>query len=237
MKIALATLVGVLLLCGTVATADVFITDYYGFNWETTPSGPYVPWQAGNVYQMVGVVDAILPPLTFNSVVNEYTFTMMGHVQRGPATVVGSGFDLRGAYTVYQILYFDGGTMSIYEDPAKNSTFAPNPTDPLNLDVPEKFVDGTLYLDAVCLGLYAIINRYDVSGDEIGSFETLLDFTGGSHVGEIGGIGVDGYSFAGLTKNPHASIPVGYRERVDGQQFVTATEPTTWGGIKSLYAK
>lgn len=235
MKIGLVALVGALLLCSAVASADVFITDYYGFSWETTPGGPYVPWQPGNLYQMVGVVDAILPPLTYNPALNEYTFVMDGHYQRGAATVVGSGFDLRGAYTVYQILYYDGGTMNIYEDPSKNSLFTPNPTDPLNLDVPEKFVDGTLYLSSTCYGLYAIINRYTVSGDEIGSFETLLEFTGGSHVGEIGGPGSHGYSFAGLTKNPHASIPVGYKERIDGQQFVTPVEPTTWGGVKNLY--
>lgn len=235
MKIGLVALVGALLLCGAVASADVFITDYYGFSWETTPSGPFVPWQVGNLWQMVGVVDAILPPLTYNPALNEYTFFMDNHIQRFNAQVVGSGFDLRGAYTVYQILYTDGGTMNIYEDPSKNSVFTPNPASPTNLDVPEKFTDGTPYLTATCQGLYFIVNRYNVSGDEIGSFETLLTFTGGSHVGEVGGPGTAGYSFAGLTKNPHASIPVGYKERIDGQQFVTATEPTTWGGIKKLY--
>ena len=110
------------------------------------------------------------------------------------------------------------------------STFPPNATSP------STFTDGTLYLDATSNHWVAYINQY-TTGDEIGSFETDLVFTGGSHVGEVGGAGSTGYSFAGLTKNPHASIPAGYKERIDGQEFVTGTKSSTWGAIKSLYTR
>ena len=222
----------------TAAVADTFITDYYGFSWETTPSGPYTPLQAGNTYQMTGTIDALLPPLTFNTSTNEYTFVITGGVQVGPAVVAGSGSDFRGPYTTYQVTYADGAGFSIYEDPIAGGTHYNWGTFPPNATSPATFTDGTPYLTATSRNWVAYINVYSsgsYAGQEIGSFDTDLTFTGGSHVGEVGGVGATGYNFAGLTKNPHASIPAGYKERIDGQQFVTPVQPSTWGGIKQLF--
>ena len=71
---------------------------------------------------MVGVVDAVIPPLTADFVTNEYTFVITGAVQQGAAVVTGGGTDLRGTYTSYQISYANGARFEIYEDPAKNNT-------------------------------------------------------------------------------------------------------------------
>jgi hypothetical protein len=236
MKLGLAGLAGAALLVAAVAQADVFITDYYGFSWETTPSGQYVPLQSGNTYDIDGVVDAILAPLTSDFQHNQYTFAIQGGVQNGPAAVVGSGVDFRGAYTEYQVGYFDGANFSVYEDPLAGGTSANWGVNPPNATSPSTFVDGSPYLTATTRNWASYINVY-TNGQEIGSFEMDLTFTGGTHVGEVGGPGTTGYSFAGLTKNPHASIPTGYKERIDGQQFVTPVQPSTWGAIKKLYAK
>jgi hypothetical protein len=232
MRKALVTLVGLLLLVSAPALAQYqFITDYYGFSWEEPVGAP--PLQPGNTYQMVGLVDAVLPPLTANFSANEYTFAILNAVQNGPALVVGAGFDYRGAFTIYQVNYADGSRFQVWEDPSFNHNWGINPP---NATSPSTFIDGTLYLDATSSHLVVYINLYG-NGDEIGSFETDLVFTGGSHVGQLGGPGQTGYSFAGLTKKQQAAIPQGYKERVDGQELVTPVEPTTWGGIKSLYKR
>lgn len=238
MKLVAAALAGALLIIAPAAFADVFITDYYGFSWETTPGGAYVPLQAGNVYQMTGTIDAMLPPLVFNTNLNEYTFVISNAVQVGPKVVAGSGSDFRGPYTTYQITYADGALFQIYEDPIAGGTHYNWGVNPPNATSPATFADGALYLNATSVNFVAYINVYSAgiyAGQEIGSFDTNLKFVGGTHVGDVGGVGATGYNFAGLTKNPHASIPLGYKERVDGQQFVTATQPTTWGKIKNLF--
>src|ERR1051326_1654720 len=148
MKLGLAGLAGAALLVAAVAQADVFITDYYGFSWETTPSGQYVPLQSGNTYDIDGVVDAILAPLTSDFQHNQYTFAIQGGVQNGPAAVVGSGVDFRGAYTEYQVGYFDGANFSVYEDPLAGGTSANWGVNPPNATSPSTFVDGSPYLTA-----------------------------------------------------------------------------------------
>ncbi len=209
-----------------------FITDYYGFSWETTQSGQQ--WQDGNIWNMTGIIDDMMPPLVFDLSANEYTYYLTGAVQTGPAMLLGSGVDTHnGPYTDWEILYADGATFNVYEDASKNHDWGTNPPNPLYLNT---FTDGTLYLGAVTSNLYFLIRQYTNTGNELGSFECDLSFQSGTHLSDIHGP-VGGYTFAGVTKRPQASIPVGYKERVDGQQFVTPVEATTWGGIKSLYRR
>ena len=236
MKVATIAFAACLLLLGSVASATTysFITDYYGFSWETGANGgpPQAPLAAGNIWQMVGVVDGVNAPLTADLVNNEMTFAVLNQVQNGPSAPLSSGIDARrGPWVEYQILYQDGATMNLYLDSSKNHDWGINPP---NATVPSTFIDGTPYLTSSTRNMTVLLTEYTNSGDEIGSFETDLTFTGGSAFSQLGGVNT-GYSFAGISRRPEASVPTGFKERVDGQQFTSPVAPTTWGGIKQLY--
>jgi hypothetical protein len=235
MKLAYVMLAS-LLLVGASANAATysFITDYYGYSWETASDGgpPRAPLAAGNIWQMVGIVDGVQPPLTADLVNNELTFTLMNLSQSGDASAVAAGTDARrGPWIMYQVTYVDGATFNLYLDSSKNHDWGTNPP---NATAPSTFQDGTPYLTASTRNMNVLITEYTSTGDEIGTFETDLTFNGGSHWSEIGN-GTSGYSFAGISKRPEASVPTGYKERVDGQQFITPVQPATWGAIKGLY--
>ncbi len=231
MKLRIAVITAALLATASVAAQAQyqFITDYYGFSWE---NGAH--WTAGTEWKMDGILDDIIPPLTADFGANEYTYYMSGNSQSGPAVQVGSGIDPRnGAYVIYQIVY-TGGRLDVYEDPSKDHDWGINPT---NGTSPATFINGTLYLGATMSNTVFYITKYTSTGYELGSFEADLTFDSGSHLFQIGSVGSSGYTFAGLTKNNRSAIPTGYLERIDGQQFVTPVLPTTWGGIKSQFAR
>lgn len=230
MKLRIAVITAALLATASVAAqADYqFITDYYGYSWE---NGAH--WQPGTEWKMDGILDDILPPMTADFGANEYTYYMSGNSQDGPAVPVGSGGIGTGAYVIYQINY-TGGRLDVYEDPSKNHNWGVNP---VNATSPATFIDGTLYLGATMSNTVFFITKYTATGYEIGSFEADLNFDSGSHLAEAIAGGTGGYTFAGLTKNNRSAIPTGYLERIDGQQFVTPVLPSTWGAIKSQYAK
>lgn len=230
MKLRTAFITAALLATASVAAkADFqFITDYYGYSWE---NGAH--WAPGTEWRMDGILDDIIPPLTADFGVNEYTYYMSGNSQNGAAVAVGSGGVGSGAFVIYQINY-DGGRLDVYEDPAKNHNWGVNP---VNGTSPSTFIDGTLYLGATMANTVFFITKYTATGYEIGSFEADLTFDGGSHFAEATAGGTAGYTFAGLTKNNRSAIPTGYLERIDGQQFVTPVLPSSWGAIKSQFAK
>lgn len=226
-----AVLTLTLLLLAPAASAEQ-VLEYYGFTWESSASGTLIPWLAGNTRHFVGLVDAINSPLGGDLSSREFTLSLSA-VQDGPPAPMGTGVDLRGPYTVYQITYGPPVAIDIYEDAARNAAFDP---DPPNEKVPDSFLDGTSYLSATASEFVIILNVYFGSGDESGTLEMDLTITGGGHAGDLGGPGAIVHSTHAL-KSPHASIPPGFSHRLDGQYSVSTSPvaPTTWGHIKALY--
>jgi hypothetical protein len=222
------------------AASYSFITDYYGYSWETAGELPGLPYasptslQADTVWQAVGVVDGLELPLMANLDTNELTFALLDAHQDGARVFIASGVDARrGPWTEYQVFYTDGATFNLYLDPSMNHEWGTNPP---NGTAPSTFTDGTAYLTATCHNMSSFLTVYSNTGDEIGSFETDLTFNGGSNWYQLNYV-ANGYSFAGIARRPEASIPAGYKERVDGQQFVSPRKPVAWGAIKGLYGR
>jgi hypothetical protein len=77
--------------------------------------------------------------------------------------------------------------------------------------------------------------EYTDSGEDIGSFDADLTFTGGSAWSQIA-YAKSGYTF-GTFVSKEGIVPSGYIAHIDGDLFVTSTpvRATTWGAIKGLY--
>lgn len=188
----------------------------------------------GAVMRCVGQVSLFGPPLDFLNVnlpTREYTFFIGDFVSSGTTTIVN------GSLEVY-VTNYTGGTFTLYEDPAMNSVFAPNPENAL---VPSSFVDGSApLLVGTFTGLRVTTNNFTTF--KVGSIEGDISWTGGSLLGLLnGGSGepCPGLFVGGATWNtaPNIGIP-GYMFRHDGKldlQCPTAARKSTWGQLKTLY--
>jgi hypothetical protein len=189
---------------------------------------------AGEIMRCVGQISQFGPPLDFlnaNLGTHEYTFFI------GDFTSLGTTTDANAGLEVYTTNY-SGGTFTLYEDPARNSVFAPNPENGL---VPATFTDGSApLLIGSFTGLTVITNNFTTF--KVGSIEGNIQWTGGSLVEELTGGGSEpcpGLFTGGATWNtaPNIGIP-GYMFRHDGKldlQCPTAARKSTWGNLKTLY--
>lgn len=189
----------------------------YGFSYFTPPEG------VGTVTTVVGRLE---PPVGFSYPIaldftnNEYTFyfqTTITSVTTGPLT---------STYT------YGDATLSIYEDPSKNSAYG---TSPPNAVSPSTFRDGTLILSGTLSELSRL--NYNMGFPEpaiVGAWEC----TGGTRFADLT---VKNWTYhGGLSNNPMVGVPVGYGHRWATKMVPATTVPAeeaTWGEVKDRYGE
>ncbi len=197
-----------------LATPSQTILFTLGNAWET---GGFPTSEIGDELQAVGLLTDIEDPLVWNTALYSYTWWIRG--------LVSGGESINGTT---HIVTYTGGQLTIYVDGLpSNHDYGVNPP---NATVPSTFTDGiSTYLDGTFGELTLVLNEETSTG----SFTGDLTFTGGdvfplleSPIGWTFGANIAGFS------------PDGYDLEINGQVFLqgpSAVEPSTWGGIKSLY--
>jgi hypothetical protein len=198
------------LLSGTLGFAQ--IADYWGFS--------DYPQMVNSQLVEVGFVTGTFPPLTSDPGSFQYTYALEG--------LVLSNVMPLGPSIVYTFL---GGTFSMYEDASFNALYDDGAC---TVSDPSTFTDGTLYLQASVDTLTWIYSTMTSRG----SFDAVMIYDGGTHLGELLPQYEGGTLFGGTTAI-NVCIPAGYLHRWDGQAFAlqnpSATRPDSWGSVKSLY--
>lgn len=174
----------------------------------------------GDMLTIVGKVVDFNDPfadLNPNAAGIEYTYIMTGMVSQGTLPP-----------NPQYVTNYTGGTFRIYEDNTPDADFANQAT----------FTDGTMILE----GAFAGFRTTTIS--TTGSQNSDFQFTGGTlfnrvSQGGVGFLGIDTGSFSVHTMFvPLAQRNQGYFGMSDTKLDVqppVATEPTTWGRIKSQY--
>lgn len=180
---------------------------------------------AGDMLTIVGKVVDFNDPfadLDPNAAGIEYTYIMTGMLSQGTLPPP-SPF-------VQYVTNYSGGTFRIYEDDTPDADFASQAT----------YTDGTMILEGAFAGFRTETLSISPSGNQNSDFQ----FTGGTlfnrvSQGGVGFLGIDTGSFSVHTMFvPLAQRNQGYFGMSDTKLDVqppVATEPTTWGRIKSQY--
>jgi hypothetical protein len=203
------------------AHADSLLFDYVGFDYEFPNPNVATFGEPGSAYVALGTVPFLFAPLTSNTTLNEYTFVIQ--CQTPTVLPVGS----------MEIVQYATGTVSIYEDSKAAGTtadFAPNPP---NGQVPGTFTDGTLVMVGTLANFQLVVD----ASNGVGSFEGVMNVTGGSQIGNFPLNQRTGWTFSGTTGEA-LNIPQGYYHQVDGQAFLdapVAARRITWGRLKAGY--
>jgi hypothetical protein len=202
------------------AHADVAIIDYQGYSWET---GGFPPSNAGDVLNMVAIVDAIDSRFGVNFALEEVTLYVTGLVSSGQIDIGGGTLSI--SYT--------GGTIDLYRDPSRDHDFG---TSPPSGTVPSTFINGGLFLGGTFQNFFLF---YDPSSGS-GAYEGNVRFTAGSGLPTLNQIEADAYTFGGVLNDNSAggNVPTGYDLQCDGViqvQVGVGVENKSWTGIKNLY--
>jgi hypothetical protein len=206
--------------CG--ARADSLLFDYVGFDYESPDPDPNTFGEPGSGYVALGTVPFLFAPLVGNTTFNEYTFVIEG---LSPSLVMPVGS--------FDIINYTSGTVTIYEQAKLGGTpgtFTPNPP---NGDVPATFTDGTPIFIGTLTNFQLVID----TANGVGSFEAVLNVTGGSQIGNFPLNQRAGWTFAGTTGEA-LNIPEGYAHQVDGQAFLNtpvSARRSSWGQLKAGY--
>jgi hypothetical protein len=204
------------------AHADSLLFDYVGFDFESPNPNPATFGEPGSGYVGLGTVPFLFAPLVSNTTLNEYTFVIQG---LSPTSVIPVGS--------MEIVNYSTGTVTIYEDAKLGGTTADYGTNPPNATVPATFTDGTPIMVGSLTNFQIVVN----SSNGVGSFEAVLNITGGSQLGNFPLNQRTGWTFSGTTGEA-LNIPAGYEHQIDGQAFLNdpvATHRTTWGKLKAGY--
>jgi hypothetical protein len=203
------------------ARADSLLFDYVGFDYEFPNPNPVTFGEAGSGYTALGTVPFLFAPLVGNTTLNEYTFV----IQCSTPTVLPVGS--------MEIVNYASGTVTIYEDSkglGTTANFAPNPP---NGQVPGTFTDGTAIMSGTLANFQLVVD----TSNGVGSFEAVLNVTGGTQLGNFPLNQRTGWTFSGTTGEA-LNIPQGYAHQVDGQAFLdapVAARRITWGRLKAGY--
>lgn len=204
-----------LLISGDPAVARPFF-DFYGYS--------YLEGPANTVGTRVSV------PMRFDSFQPDPVLPI--DLEGNEVTIVLDDLEIAEVadYGGVLVLTYSGGRMRFYEDPARNSDWAPYPP---NGSVPSTFEEGTLILEG---SLAECIQLYDsVTG--VGTLQGQFDFDGGTRLAELPTS--EGWLFfGGTTVDPRIGIPDGYEMAWDPQLIQPdpiAARPATWGEIKARY--
>ncbi len=203
---------GLIALSAVGAFADTIIS-YNGNSWET---GGFPPSIVGDEFQAVGDVTDVIFPLTWDTVLYQYTWYAWDLFSLGESV---SGDEVTVLYTT--------GQYQIYVD-----DFFPLGTDRDYANAPATFTDATAdpnYLHGNFNSFKVVYN----TTSNTGNWEGTLVFDSGTFVNSLGT--QDGYTFAATVGPPFP--PVGYDLEGGGDIFLTptGTESKTWGAIKGLY--
>ncbi len=199
------------------------------YTWEPGATATNSP--LGGVFSGVGVVskfDVPFADLDASDPTKEYTIYLYGLVSQGTTSVTS------GPYTFYTTNY-TGGTIELYEDLSPDASFDPNPP---NAGVPGDFADGTLLLSGQFTSFTTQTNNF--TQFNTGNLEGNINWTGGSlytRAFNANGRPCPGLITGGITWYPPVMIP-GYIFRNDGKidlNCPTASQPSTWGKVKSQY--
>lgn len=216
-----ALAMAVVAVLATAAFANVFLLDFYGYDYFD----PFVPPidTPGNCYNAVGFVPSVNPTyLSFDYGANEYTFYLYN--------VCFVGSTVAGTRIIYD---FSGGAFDVYCDDLVTGTAASFGTNPPNPTAPPDFVDGDLVLGGDFSNLQIVVDTTTGNADLFGA----LDLVRGS---QLAGIPVNqrsGWTLAGLRADA-PGVPQGYMWQIDGQLFIeppTPVEQRSWGSIKNSF--
>jgi len=211
----LAAWMAVILLAaaGTAFAQQNQILHVSGNSWE---DGGFPPSTAGDYYSIVGILNDIEFPLTWDT--QNYSYTWYAH------ELVSNGESIYGNTHVVD---YTGGQFTIYVDfLPSNHNYGINPP---NATVPGTFTDGiSIYLDGDFTDFSLTFNDLTQSG----SFTGTLNFTGGDVYNLL--YTTEGWTFGA---NLAGVSPEGYDLEVNGDVFlaIVSVEDQTWGGIKALY--
>lgn len=220
-KLPALTALAVFLAVGAV-NAENAIIDFQGYAWET---GGFPPSNVDDILSIVGVVDSLDPRFSINLLLTEVTLYATDLVSQGQVDVGGG---------VLAVSY-SGGTIALYDDPARNHDYGINPPNPT---APPTFVDGTLFLGGTLDQFSLFLDTTTGSG----AYEAWCHFTAGTGLATLNQIDADGYTFGGVLTSAAAggNVPQGYDLQVDGliEVFVrVGVEPKTWGSVKEMYRR
>jgi hypothetical protein len=172
---------------------------------------------------MVALVDNIDPIFGVNIFTDELSVYANNLVSTGQVNFGGGFFGI--SYT--------GGNLELWQDPTPDADFGTNPP---NATVPSTFTNGTLFLS----GLFQSFFMFFDTNFGVGSYEGFVTFNGGTALGTVNGLQVDGFTYGG-TLDSAASVghvPAGYDLQVDGvieALIVVAVQEKSWSRIKGLY--
>jgi len=204
------------------ARADSLLFDYVGFDYESPNPNPATFGEPGSGYVGLGPVPFLFAPIASNTSLNEYTFVIQG---LSPTSITPAGS--------FNIIDYSAGTITIYEDSkatGTTATFTPNPP---NGDVPSTFTDGTAIVVGTLTSFQFVIDTVNGTG----SFEAVMNITGGTQLTNFPLNQRTGWTFSGATSNA-LNIPPGYAHQIDGQSFLsppTAARRVSWGALKAGY--
>lgn len=205
-----------------VAHADVAIIDYQGYAWET---GGFPPSNMGDVFNVVGVVDALDPIFGINLLVEEVTFYVTNLASGGQVDIGGGVLSI--SYT--------GGTIDLYRDPGMDHDYGVSPP---NGTAPSTFTNGSLLLGGTFDSFFLF---YDPA-TQTGGYEGTVTFTTGSGLGALSQLQAPGYTFGGVLSPSAAggNVPAGYDLQADGTleiRFEIGVEEKSWSTIKEMYRR
>jgi len=205
-----------------VAHADVAIIDYQGYAWET---GGFPPSNMGDVFNVVGVVDALDPIFGINLLVEEVTFYVTNLASGGQVDIGGGVLSI--SYT--------GGTIDLYRDPSMDHDYGVSPP---NGTAPSTFTNGSLLLG----GTFDTFFLFYDPATQTGAYEGTVTFTTGSGLGALSQLQAPGYTFGGILSPSAAggNVPAGYDLQADGTleiRYEIGVEEKSWSTIKEMYRR
>ena len=205
-----------------VAHADVAIIDYQGYAWET---GGFPPSNMGDVFNVVGVVDALDPIFGINLLVEEVTLHVTNLASGGQVDIGGGILSI--SYT--------GGTIDLYRDPSMDHDYGVSPP---NGTAPSSFTNGSLFLGGVFSSFFLFFDPSTGSG----AYEGSVVFNSGSGLTTLNQLDANGYTFGGVldTNASGGNVPQGYDLQVDGTIEVEVrigVEDKSWSTIKEMYRR
>lgn len=189
---------------------------FSGHNAHNSAPGTFTVGEAFTAYQTLNTTQ-VNPWYAWNQGAFEYTLVIQGQVTAYANIMLFPGTFLRQ-------VSFGSTTFAIYQDAGTAANYANVAT----------FTDGAAILTGTITGMYGegLVDGFNPDG--LGITGNVL-ITGGSAAGDV--------ICNELVMNDFMSwlpptSPAGFKEAYDSKWeccLVTAVEPSTWGGVKSLY--
>ena len=214
-RIATAALLALAIACiGAVqpARAQQLLFDYVGFDFENPDVDAANFGGIGDGYVGLGEVPFLDVPAFIPDPTKQYLYHLTGLV--ATTRVLGGSFAI--------IDYSEPGTLTVYED-----------SDGFDYANPASFTNGTAILVCTITDFRLVLDTSSGSG----SYDSVLQVTGGSLLPNLPANQIDGWQFAGITAST-VTIPPGYVHQVDGQTFLqppTHSVALSWGRLKRTY--